>query len=492
LNYEWWTLSVLLLFVAGGAFLFSKIPHEIAPTEESGFFLVYSTLPSGANQSATEAKNEEIVKALRTIYPNADMGSLAGVNNEDTTGIIFVTAKQANQSRFKKDLPKIQAVLNEIPGGSARALIPSPYQHSMDSPVSFYLTSTNSYQDLSKVSQDIQQKMTTLPGIIMPSSNLLFNSQEYNIKVKTPLANDLGITNQSINAALNATFSEDNISKFIYKNQLFNVVMRGPPAFRNNISSLNKIQMVDSTGHLIPLSQLVEVKSVLAQPELIHYNRLRAAQMGAILKPGFALSKVGEELNNNLPKWLPSDVSYAFTGGLKQLTDASGNMALIFGLALICIYFALSIQFKNFLDPLAILLTVPLCMVGALFSLWLAGGTINLYTIVALITLVGLVSKHGILLVQFANQQLGNTGSLTEAVLAAAEVRLRPILMTTAAMVVGVLPLVFAVGAGSSSRAQIGVTIAGGLIFGTFFSLVVVPIAYRLLARLRVKGREST
>jgi hydrophobe/amphiphile efflux-1 (HAE1) family protein len=485
LNHQWWAVLVLLVFVAGGGLLFTKMAHEIAPTEESGFFIVYSSLPAGSNQSATEAKNSRIVKALRTIYPHANMGSLAGRNNDDTTGITFVTAQDMASSHFKKDLPKIQALLNNIPGGSTRALIPSRYQHSMDSPISFYLTSTDSYQDLSKVSQMVKKKMAALPGVMMPSSNLLFNSQEYNVKVNTPLANDLGISNQSINGALNATFSEDKVSKFIYKNQLFNVVMRGPVEFRNNIASLNKIQMVDSTGSLVPLSQLVDVQSILAQPELIHYNRLRAAQMGGILKPGFPLSQVAAELNDNLPKWLPTGVSYAFRGGLKQLSDASGNMALIFGLALICIYFALSIQFKNFLDPLAILLTVPLCMVGALFALWLEGGTINLYTTIALVTLVGLVSKHGILLVQFANQQLENTGSLTEAVLAAAEVRLRPILMTTAAMVVGVLPLVFAMGSGSASRTQIGITIVGGLIFGTFFSLVVVPIAYRLLARLR-------
>jgi multidrug efflux pump subunit AcrB len=488
LKHQWWAILVLLVFIGSGAFLFTKMPHEIAPTEESGFFIVFSSLPAGSSQAATEAKNTQIIKMLRTFYPDVNIGSVAGQNNDDTTGIVFVTAKDLADSHFKKDLPKIQAALNNIPGGSARALIPSRYQHFSDSPISFYLTSTDSYQELSKVSQEIKKKIATLPGVVMPSSNLLFNSQEYNIKVNTPLANDLGITNQSINSALNATFSEAKISKFIYKNQLFNVVLRGPASFRNNISSLNKIQMVDSTGNLVPLSQLVDVQSILAQPELIHYNRLRAAQMGAILKPDFPLSKVADELNENLPKWLPSSVSYAFRGGLKQLSDASGNMALIFGLAIICIYFALSIQFKNFLDPLAILLTVPLCMVGALFSLWLAGGTINLYTTIALVTLVGLVSKHGILLVQFANQQLENTGSLTDAVLAAAEVRLRPILMTTAAMVVGVLPLVFATGSGSASRSQIGIAIAGGLIFGTFFSLVVVPIAYRLLARLRGKS----
>lgn len=488
LQRQGWAVLVLLVFISGGAFLFTKMAHEIAPTEESGFFIVFSSLPSGSNQAATEAKNEKIYHALRTLYPHTDIGSLAGLNNDDTSGLTFVTAKDLTNSHFKKDLPKIQALLNTIPGGSSRALIPSPYEHSMNAPISFYLTTTDSYEKLSVISKDIQEKMNSLPGVMMPSSNLLFNSQEYHIKVNTPQANDLGITNQSINAALNATFSEDKISKFIYKNQLFNVVLRGPADFRNNISSLNKIQMVDSTGRLIPLRELVDVQSILSQPELIHYNRLRAAQMSAILKPGFPLSQVADELNKNLPKWLPNGVSYAFSGGLKQLSDASGNMAMIFALAIICIYFALSIQFKNFWDPLAILLTVPLCMGGALFSLWCVGGTINLYTIIALVTLVGLVSKHGILLVQFANQQLEKTGSLTDAVLAAAEVRLRPILMTTAAMVVGVMPLVFASGAGSVSRAQIGMTIAGGLIFGTFFSLVVVPIAYRLLARLRGKN----
>lgn len=487
LKHQWWAVAVLLIFIGSGVFLFLKTPRAVAPIEESGFFIVYSSLPTGSNKNATFEKNKRIEKVIQTLFPKANIGSLAGRNGDETTGILFVMAPKLSESHFKKELPKVQMALNRIPGGTTRAFIPSQFQHSSDAPISFYLTSTDSYQKLSAVSKRIKAKMATLPGVMTPASNLLFDSQEYNIKVKTPLANDLGITNQSINGALNATFSEDKISKFIYKNQLFNVVMRGPKAFRNNIQSLDKIQMVDSSGHLIPLSQLVEVKSILSQPQLIHYNRQRAAKMTAILKPGTPLSQVAQELNANLPKWLPSGTSYAFTGGLKQLADASGNMAMIFGLALICIYFALSIQFKNFLDPLAILLTVPLCMVGALFSLWITGGSINLYTTIALVTLVGLVSKHGILLVQFANQERENVESITEAVLAAAEVRLRPILMTTAAMVVGALPLVFAMGAGSTSRQQIGITIVGGLIFGTFFSLVVVPIAYRLLARLRSK-----
>jgi multidrug efflux pump len=485
LKRQWWAVALLFLFIGGGIFLVTKIPQEIAPTEESGFFLVYSSLPTGSNAQATEAKNKQIESALRIRYPDANIGALAGRNNDETTGIIFVAAKDQTHSHFKKDLPEIQALLNKIPGGTSRALIPSQFEHSVDSPISFYLTSSDSFKKLSVISNLIKEKVSTLPGVMMPSSNLLFNSQEYTIKVNTPLANDLGITNQSINGVLNATFSEDKISKFIYKNQLFDVVMRGAAQFRNNIASLNKIQMVDASGGLVPLSQLVDVKTRLTQPVLIHYNRLRAAQISAILQPGFALSQVADELNRHLPKWLPAGVTYAFKGGLKQLSDASGNMILIFGLALICIYFALSIQFKNFLDPLAILLTVPLCMVGALFSLWLIGGTINLYTIIALVTLVGLVSKHGILLVQFANQELRNTGCMIEAVLTAAEVRLRPILMTTAAMVVGALPLVFAHGSGAASRQQIGMTIVGGLIFGTFFSLVVVPIAYRLLGRFR-------
>ena len=492
LSHSVWVLIPLLMCVGAGVYLIKVIPHEVAPEEERGFFMVMPSMPTGANTQAVEAKNKEVSKVIHALYPKADIGSIAGNNGQSGSGMLFVMGKDraSATTTFKKDLPSIQAALNKIPGDPIRAVIPNQFQNSTHAPIDFYITSSDSFEKLSSISKKIEKKLSTIPGIVSPRSTLLFNSQQYDIHVNTQLANDLGITNQQINSALNATFGEDRVSDFIYKSQLFHVVLRAPTSFRNSMSSIDKIQLSNAQGGLVPLSQLVKIKSVLKQSTLAHVDRMRAAEMTAMLKPGVPLSEVAESLKQNLPSWLPEGVGYQFSGQLKQLNDASGNMTLIFVMSILCIYFALSIQFKNFLDPLAILLTVPLCIVGALTALWATGGSINLYTTIALVTLVGLITKHGILIVQFANQRLEETGSITEAVLMAAEVRLRPILMTTAAMVVGALPLVFASGAGAASRHQIGFALVGGLVIGTFFSLIVVPIAYRLLARFRLTGYE--
>ncbi len=276
-----------------------------------------------------------------------------------------------------------------------------------------------------------------------------------------------------------------NVSTFDMGGTNYNVVIQAKENLLHNLDSIKQAYVKNTDGKLVPLINLVKIKPVLKQNELYHYDRLRATKMGADLSPNYKLGQVVGYLNSHLPKLLPTNVKFAFTGAAKDVLDTSSNMATIFILAIIFIYLVLAAQFESFLDPFIILLAVPLSLVGALFSLKLVNGSINIYTSIGLVTLIGLISKHGILITSFANKLIAEGMDSTQALIKAASIRLRPILMTTAAMVFGALPLVFASGASSESRRQIGIVIVGGLLFGTFFSLIVVPVTYSYASKLK-------
>ena len=230
---------------------------------------------------------------------------------------------------------------------------------------------------------------------------------------------------------------------------------------------------------------MIHVVPIRTQTNLFHYNRLRAAGISAEVTPGYSMGNVVNYLQKALPTLLPSQVKYAFTGQARRIVNSSNSLLTIFLLAFVFIYLVLSAQFESFLDPFIILLAVPLSIVGALVSLKCVGGSINLYTMIGLVTLVGLIAKHGILITQFANTLQKAGESAHDALVHSASIRLRPILMTTAAMIFGALPLIFATGASAVSRQQVGAVFVGGLFFGTFFSLILVPIAYSYFAQLK-------
>jgi multidrug efflux pump len=242
---------------------------------------------------------------------------------------------------------------------------------------------------------------------------------------------------------------------------------------------------------MIQLSNLVDVRESVTARELTRMSQMSAADINANVAAGFSQGEALAALERAARNVLPAAVQIDYLGASREYKQASGDIYITFVLALMFIYLVLSAQFESFIDPFIIMLTVPLSMTGALLALKLGGGTMNIYSQVGLLTLVGLITKHGILIVEFSNQLQERGHSRMEAVVEAAALRLRPILMTTAAMVLGALPLAIATGAGAESRNQIGLVIVGGLLLGTFLTLFVVPTAYTLLARDRAIVKED-
>ena len=263
----------------------------------------------------------------------------------------------------------------------------------------------------------------------------------------------------------------------------YDVIVQVEAASRTIARDIREIYVRGKSGEMVPLANLVQVRETVSPRELNHFGQRRSVTISANLAPDFALGEALVFLEQTAARVLPAGYAIDYDGQSREFKTSSASLALTFVLALAFIYLVLAAQFESFRDPFIIMLTVPLSMTGALAALYFTGGTLNVYSQIGLVTLVGLITKHGILIVEFANQLRDGGAALTEAVIDASVLRLRPILMTTGAMVLGSIPLALATGAGAESRQQIGWVIVGGLLLGTVFTLFVVPTVYTLLAR---------
>ncbi|MBE0598008.1 MAG: efflux RND transporter permease subunit, partial [Desulfuromonadales bacterium] len=275
------------------------------------------------------------------------------------------------------------------------------------------------------------------------------------------------------------------VTRFKRDGKQYDVIVQVAEAERVTPADLSAIYVRGNGGQMVQLSNLVQVTETVAPRELNHFNQLRAAKITASLAPGYALSEGLAKLEEIAAAILPASAVIDYDGPSREFKESSASLYVTFLLALGFIYLVLAAQFESFIDPFIIMLSVPLSITGALLALWLTGHTLNVYSQIGLVTLVGLITKHGILIVEFANQLREEGMSKTEAVVESARLRLRPILMTTGAMVLGAVPLALAQGAGAESRQAIGWVIVGGMSFGTVLTLFVVPTAYLMIARRR-------
>ncbi|MBC7942657.1 MAG: efflux RND transporter permease subunit, partial [Chitinophagaceae bacterium] len=272
----------------------------------------------------------------------------------------------------------------------------------------------------------------------------------------------------------------------------YDVMVQTTTSGRTTPEDIEKLFVRGRNDTMVPLSSLVKVREAVSPRELNHFNQRRSVSITANLAPGYSLGEALTFMDQAAARVMPAGYASELNGVSREFKSSSGALALVFVQALLCIYRVLAAQFESFIDPFVILLAVPLSMVGALLALQLAGGTLNVFSQIGLITLVGLISKHGILIVEFSNQLRQQGKSVIDAVQEAASLRLRPILMTTGAMVLGALPLALATGAGAESRQQIGWVIVGGMSLGTLLTIFVVPTIYTLFARKAVPGEIKT
>ena len=318
--------------------------------------------------------------------------------------------------------------------------------------------------------------------IVMPEA------EEVEVEIDRQRVADLGLDISVIGRTLETLLGGRDVSTFQIGSEQYDVTVALPAAERTSPETLASIFVRGKNGEMVQLSNIVKAKMSVAPRDLRRFNQLRAITIQANLAPGYTLGEAIAAVNQAAAETLPSGTITDLTGQAREFRDASSNLALVFVMALAFIYLVLSAQFESFRDPIMIMVSVPLSMTGALAALWFTGGTLNVYSQIGLVTLIGLITKHGILIVEFANQLRHQGQGTLEAVVEAASLRLRPILMTTGAMVLGAVPLALASGAGAESRQQIGWVIVGGMSLGTVLTIFVVPTMYLLFARDSVPG----
>ena len=328
------------------------------------------------------------------------------------------------------------------------------------------------------------------------------NKPELHVDVDRDKVAAIGADVATVGRTLETLMGGRQVTRFKRGSEQYDVLVQLGKDARRTPDALTEVYVRARDGAMVPLSNLVSVSEGVAARELNHFNKLRAATLSASLAPGMSLGDGLAWMEASLKKIAGDRASYDLSGQSREFRKVQSSTLLLFGLALAFIYLVLAAQFESFVDPFVILLSVPLAIGGALFTLWLlhlgAGfglwqinGSLNIYSKIGLVTLIGLIAKHGILIVEFANQRARAGASLAQAAVEAAALRLRPILMTTGAMVLGAVPLAFAHGAGAEARAQIGWAIVGGMSFGTLFTLFVVPVMYTLLASRRHQGEDA-
>jgi multidrug efflux pump len=479
------------LAVAGASyFIFPQIKAELAPYEDQGTVVSFFVAPEGATIDYTD----QYAKQLEAHFAKtADVERYFVVVGSPTVsqGIAFVKMTPwGDRTRSQFDIAKeLGPKMFGVPGIMAFPGNPPPLgQSPRDKPVSFVIQTSQSYEKLQELVDQVMAKAQGWPGFQNLDTDLKLNTPQINVAIDREKAADLGVEVDTLGRTLETLLGGRQVTRFKREGEQYDVIVQVANIDRRNPDDLRRIYVRGpagpdgAPGQMIPLSNLIQIKETVAPKELNHFNQLRAATISSYLAPGYTVADGLAFLEEVSADILKGQAQVDYSGQSREFKAASAGIYVTFLLALAFIYLVLSAQFESFRDPIIILFTVPLSMTGALLALWYSGGTLNIYSQVGLVTLIGLITKHGILIVEFSNQMRAAGKPMREAVIDAATLRLRPILMTTGAMVLGAVPLAIATGAGAESRQDIGWVIVGGLLVGTLFTLYVIPVVYSYLA----------
>jgi multidrug efflux pump len=473
--------------------LFMLLQQELAPLEDRGTLLVVGQAPQGATLEFSQRYSKQI-ESIYTDIPEV-AGYLVVSGFPQITDLVSFSRliHWGERSRSQQEIVEtLQPKLNRIPGILAFAVNPpSLGQSGRSQPVEYVIQASGTYEELDGYVQAMLNEIRGNPGFTNPDTNLKLQKPQLDISVNREKVVDAGIDVATVGRTLETLLGGRQITRYEQGGKQYDVIVQVADEERRTPNDISNIYVRGSAGEMVQLSNLVAVDEVVAPNSLNRFNQLRAATISAGLAPGYSTGEALAFLDATAARILPAVAQTDVDGQLREFVKSSGTIMVTFVLALIFIYLVLSAQFESFIDPLVILISVPLSIAGALMLLFLTDTTLNIYSQVGLITLVGLISKHGILIVEFSNQLREKGMAVYDAVIEASSLRLRPILMTTGAMALGAVPLALASGAGAESRRSIGYVIVGGITFGTLLTLFVVPTVYLLIATWREKRQAA-
>ena len=490
-------LAIAIAFAGLSYFAYQALPKELTPKEDRGVFFVSISAPQGANLSYTDKEVRKIESSLDYLYENGEAEHIlgfSGTRGRPHRGFVVVRLTHWDERgrHSTKTVREVMGKLMQQPGVRAVAINPAglgvrgsrhPLQVVIGGP---------DYASVEKWSEEIIRKAEQNPGLLNVDTDLERNQPQLSVKIDRARADDMGVRVESIARALQTLLASREVTTYVDRGREYSVVLKARDEDRQTPQDLNNIFVrSERSGELVPLTALVSLESDAAAPTLRRYNRLPSVTISASLEEGYSLGEAIAYMEGLAGETLPSEARLGFVGQSQQFLETSSGVALVFGMALLIVFLVLAAQFESFVHPLIIMLSVPLAISGALMALLITGNSLNIYSQVGLVLLVGLMAKNGILIVEFANQLRDEGRSVREAVLEASAVRLRPILMTVVSTVLGAAPLVFASGAGAESRYAIGTVIIGGLSIASAMTLFLTPVLYDLLARFSTPARVT-
>ncbi|MGB8076842.1 MAG: efflux RND transporter permease subunit, partial [Gallionella sp.] len=484
--------AVFALIVLGSIyFLYAAAKHELAPQEDQG---VVISLLTAAPNSTLQQRDPYAQQNYRIFagHPETDHVFQLDVPGRMVAGMVLKPWDERRKTT--NDLqPVVQQELNQIAGAQAVAFQPPPLPGSRGLPIQFVIGTTEPFERLNDVTQDFLQQAQKSGMFMFINSDLRIDLPQSTVVIDRNKAALLGLSMQDIGNALASMLGGGYVNYFSLAGRSYKVMPQVQQRYRLNTEQLLNYYVRTAGGTSVPLSSVVKITSKTTPESLNHFQQLNAATIQGVTLPGVTTGEALDYLKNLADTTLPQGYSVDYGGQSRQFMQESSGFVTMFAFALVIIFLALAAQFESFRDPFIILVSVPMSIAGALvfISLGIGGSSLNIFTQVGLVTLMGLISKHGILIVQFANNLRLEGKSKREAIEQAAAIRLRPIMMTTAAMVLGVIPLITASGAGAASRFNMGLVIASGLAIGTLFTLLVVPAVYMLFASDHVQLVES-
>ncbi|HXF46024.1 MAG TPA: efflux RND transporter permease subunit [Burkholderiaceae bacterium] len=483
LAHRWVVLTGWAVALAAAAALFAVLRSELAPVEDRGVIFGRLQAPPGSTVDYTSEQLRAVEAYYATIPEAVAYNAIAGFPTVDFGNAILRLKPWDERTRKQQDIAReLNAKFATLPGVIGFAVNPPSLGQSPRAlPIEYVIMAQVPYPELDRIVAQFIAELSKYPGVQNLQTDLRLNTPELRVDVNRDKLADLGIAVQTVGLTLQSMLGGRQVTRFKRDGEQYDVIVQVAPRDRTRPNDIADIYVRARDGSMVQLANVATVQEGVSPQSLNHFNRLRAVSITGLLAPGYTLGEALAVMDETAKRVLPPAALTDLNGQSREFRDTRGSIYLTFVLALIFIYLVLAAQFESFADPFVIMLSVPLSMTGALAALWATGGTLNIYSQIGLITLVGLITKHGILIVEFSNQLRERGEELFAAVRHAAELRLRPILMTTGAMVLGAVPLALAAGAGAESRKQIGWVIVGGLTLGTLLTLYVVPTVYTLV-----------
>ena len=472
--------------------LFIVIPSEYAPREDRGIFFVIVNGPEGASFNYIQDYMNEIEDRLMPLVDSGEINrllvraprSFGNLSSFNTGVAVIVLADWSERRSAWAIMDDVRARVADLPGVTASPMMRQGFGRGAVKPVQFVIGG-GSYEELREW-RDILIAAVEAdnPGLVNIDHDFKETKPQLRVEIDRNNAGDLGVTVGNIGRTLETVFGSRRVTTFADGGEEYDVIVEGERSAQRTPSDMSNVFVrSERTGELIPLANLVTVNEAAVPAGLNRYNRMRAITIEASLADGYSLGAALDHLRDLAREHLPPNVAIDYRGQSLDYVRAGGALGFIFVLGLVVVFLVLAAQFESFVHPVVIILTVPLAITGGLFGIWITGGTINLYTQIGLIMLVGLAAKNGILIVEFANQLRDEGREFGEALIEAAAIRLRPILMTAITTIAGSVALILSFGAGAETRTAIGVVIFSGVISTTVFTLFVVPVAYQAMAR---------